>query len=99
MEVKLEEIRTIKTGQSIGTQVARERLVNAAREKWMKQHYVANGSIGRQTPYNYDLIQEELAEALQQEKEYERCSYIQTHSQQGFGYSDKETQQWLDNED
>ena len=41
----------------------------------MSQHYVADGPIGRQTPYNYDLIQEELAEALQQEKEYERCSY------------------------
>ena len=74
MEVKLEKIRSGKPDMFKN----QEFRANAAREKWMRQHYVADGPIGRQTPYNYDLIQEELAEALQQEKEYERCSYRRT---------------------
>jgi len=70
MEVKLEKIRSGEPDMFKN----QEFRANAAREKWMRQHYVAD----RQTPYNYDLIQEELAEALQQEKEYEKCNYRRT---------------------
>ena len=57
------KLEEMRTGQGTGNL---EWQANAAKEEWMKYDF------------DLDLVAKELAEAIQQEKEYERCSYRRT---------------------